>query len=398
MPETLAPPAGTTEWACHDCQRKLTTKGARLPKSWKRLEGDSICNLCWRKRYILRAVTLPIATVVDIPWTEFTGMVRELWAQTTQASNWMLTELYIRDRKRTEAEPKLALMPPAYLYPEVRPRFPALPPQTVASLEQAVKQKYMKRRYEVIWTCSASLPTYRYPTPVPIHNQSWSVFEDGKDQVVSVRFADQRVNFKLRTGARYFRQRSSVAAMINGTAIRGELALYRHGRELMCKIAGWFPRTGSVADRDGTLTVRTSAEGLLTAVNMKDEKLWQYHGDQVRRWIAEHEKVLQRWADDSKAEHRPIPPFAARRRAAVSKHRERMATAIHTMAAMAVNYAVRRKFATLLYDDTYREFAAKFPWFELAAKLKEKCDAAGLEFAQPVKVAAQEELLEPSTE
>jgi hypothetical protein len=86
-----------------------------------------------------------------------------MWAASTQASNWILTELYARDARRTGKEEKLPPMPKIYLYPELRERFPELPSQAVASLENTVKAKYRAKRYETIWTAKSSLPVYRYP-------------------------------------------------------------------------------------------------------------------------------------------------------------------------------------------------------------------------------------------
>jgi hypothetical protein len=57
-----------------------------------------------------------------------------------------------------------------------------------------------------------------------------------------------------------------------------------------------------------------------------------------------------------------------------------MATACHTIASLVVNYAIRRQFAAVHYDDSDRTYCEQFPWFELKSKIAEKCDAAGLDF------------------
>ena len=109
--------------------------------------------------------------------------------------------------------------------------------------------------------------------------------------------------------------------------------------------------------------MRTDSERMIVALNAKDEKLWEYHGDHVRRWSAQHLALLQRWSDDSKAEHRPVPPFAERRQAAAVKYRHRMQSAAHEIAAMVAGYAARRKFATVRYDDSVTDFCPQFPRF-----------------------------------
>ena len=69
-----------------------------------------------------------------------------MWAQTTAASNWIMTELYARD-VRPGSEEKMPPMARVYLYPEARARFPGLPSVTVASLENGVQRKYRAVRY-----------------------------------------------------------------------------------------------------------------------------------------------------------------------------------------------------------------------------------------------------------
>ena len=51
----------------------------------------------------------------------------------------------------------------------------------------------------------------------------------------------------------------------------------------MIKMVGWFPRGAVSASRSGSLTVRTSRDSLLVAVNSKEQPLWTYSGDHLRR-------------------------------------------------------------------------------------------------------------------
>jgi hypothetical protein len=45
---------------------------------------------------------------------------------------------------------------------------------------------------------------------------------------------------------------------------------------------------------EGVLFVRTTADAMIVALDRKGEKLWNYHGEQIPRWSAEHRKQLQR--------------------------------------------------------------------------------------------------------
>jgi hypothetical protein len=201
----------------------------------------------------------------------------------------------------------------------------------------------------------------------------------GNRPVVSVRVGDQRLRLGLKDGPRFRRQLAALKQIIDGSARPGELSLYQQSNLIMCKIVAWLPR-GISPERAGTLYVRTDSAGLLVALNAKEHRLWNYHGDHILRWSAEHRKQLQRWSDDEKAEQRPVPPFAQRRENAARKYRSRMHSACHQVSAMIAGYAVRRRFAVVRYDDKVRDFCPQFPWFRLRELIAEKLDAAGITF------------------
>jgi hypothetical protein len=366
---------------CALCNREriMKTDSNRIPAGWKRKDAVLSCGDCWRERYILRAVSIPVVSPLDQSWDEFGKALRVQWALVTQASNWMLTEMYAQDN-RSRDKGKLQPMPRVYLYPETRRRFPGLPSQTCAALEQAIGKKYRAKRYEVVWTCTASLPTYRYPSPFPVPSQGWSVEMENDSPIVSARIGEQRVRFRLRGGHEFLRQLASVRQIVAGEAEPGQMDLYRKGKSVMCKMVAWLPRTAAERGRTGVLRVHTSPDALLVALNAKDERLWIYHGDQARRWSREHSRRLQRFADDSKAEMRPHPPFGAKREAMARKYRDRMDSLTHLAAAMVAGYAARRHFAKVRYEDRGHEFCPGFPWHVLAGRIAEKCDAARIAF------------------
>src|ERR1035438_1774997 len=160
------------------------------------------CPQCWRKKYILRAITMPVSSTLDCSWDELRKALRTMWAQTTAASNWMMTELYARDVRRGSEE-KMPPMARVYLYPESRERFPGLLSATVASLENSVQRKYRAVRYPVVWTAAASLPTHRYPTPFPVPNRGWHATIEADQAIVSVRIGDARYRLRLKRGPQF---------------------------------------------------------------------------------------------------------------------------------------------------------------------------------------------------
>ena len=302
-----------------------------------------------------------------------------MWGLTTRASNWMFTELYARDVRRKD-QPRMPPMPRVYLYHEARVLFPGLPPQSVNSIEHAVQRKYRARRHEIIWTCASTLPTVRYPCPFPIHNQAWSVcFDTGNRPLVSARIGEKRWEFRLRGSQRYQPQLAAFRQMVEGPAKRGELALFKHAdSEIICKMVVWLARLPERKNFDGTLTVHSTPDALLVALDTKGENIWTYNADHLRRWSAEHARLVKRFAEDQGASRCAAPPFAARREAAVGKYRNRMASATHEISAALANFAARRKYAMVRYDDSERGFCPQFPWFELFEKLRYKLDGFGI--------------------
>jgi hypothetical protein len=168
--------------------------------------------------------------------------VAGMWRETTAAANWMMTEFYTRDVRRAPGDDKMPPMPRVYLYPEARLRFPDLPPQSISALEQSVQRKYRAARYEVIWTCGASLPKARYPQPYPIHVQSWDVrFDDGGRPILRMRLGEgvKWWEVRLKGGSQFRRQLAGLRSM----AERGELDVYKnHDGEILCKLVGWIRR------------------------------------------------------------------------------------------------------------------------------------------------------------
>ena len=366
--------------ACCSISRavKPTPKGEpRTPTGWKKLVDAAYCPECWRKQYILRAITMPVASPLDCSWDELRKALRTMWAQTTAASNWMMTELFARD-VRKGSEEKMPPMARVYLYPEARARFPGLPSQTVSSLEQSVQRKYRAVRYAVVWTAAASLPTHRYPTPFPVPKQAWAATIEAEQAIVSMRIGDARHRLRLKRGPQFRRQMAAFRQIAQGEAIAGELAIYDHDGVLV-KMAAWLPREEEKEARADVLTVRTGKDCLLVAVNTKDEELWRYNGDHVRRWAGEHRTQLQRWNEDQKYEQQPVPAFARRRETAVRKFRDRMNSATHEIAAQLAGYASRRHFAQVRYDDSDHSYMGDgFPWYRLRSLIADKLVARGI--------------------
>jgi hypothetical protein len=380
MVETTTPTEEKKEIKCSACTKSALIK-KRIPTGWKRTT-DYFCPNCWGDRYILRAVILPVASPVNISWEDLRAALKTMWTEMTRISNFLIRQLTISDVIRDPEMTKLPTMAPTYFYPELRRLFPVLPSRTIASLEQAVTAKYRAKRREVIWLSSASLPNFRYPQPFTVPNQGWSVKFEDDFPFVDFSIGEHKLSLRLRGGSRYRRQLGMVRSIASGDSVQGELAIYPKDKDIIVKMVAWIPRKESVSkQQSGTLRARSAKDALIIAVDEKDERIWTYHADMVPRWAAEHRKRLQAWSDDSKAEQRPVPAFAQRRNEASVKYHRRVNTAADQAARYLVNYARRRRFASISFDDSDRSFCADFVWFKFVSRMQTLCDEYGMEFA-----------------
>lgn len=394
----------STSITCQECNgireakpSKDETK-AKLPKGWKRFGAKVYCQACVKSKYVLRAISFPVASVVEDEWKDFTTALAEQWGLVTSFSNWSITELAKRDIVRTPDLEKLPAMQPVYLYPEARKRFPALDSGIVASLEQAIQSKYKKLRYEAIWTAATSLPRFKYPVPCPIRKADWQALF-GKDNVplVKARFGGHRWTIRLRGGSAFKYQLAGFKQIESGEAEPCELALYRQiahsgdnraGTEdrqpgggqrtsyrIMCKIAAWFPKR--IKERNGTLQVKTGPDCFLCA-----GASWVVNGDHIRRHVIEHRKRLDRLAQDQKAElrqpRRKRIPINEHRKKLVEKQKNRLDSFCHETSAHLANYAARQGVASVEYDDTDKSYLAEFPWYRLKEMIRYKLDERGI--------------------
>lgn len=386
---------------CAACQDHRKSK--IRPPGWKVAPDQRLyCQKCWAKRYILRAVTIPVAGPVDGTWQELRESLRTCFRATTRLSNWAVSELAKADVVRTTEMERLPKMPHVYLYPGARSLVPEIDTGSTVAILHAVERRYRARRYDVVWLAKQSTPNYRYDRAVyPIRSQDWRAQRGADNEaLVNLRLAGRRWTLRLRGGHQFRRQLRSHAQLVDQLAIAAELTLYeqstgtndnrpgtnrRNGggqrvpKRLMCKLVAWLPRSAAV-ERSGALYVRTSSDALLVALNVKEERLWIYHADHVRRWVAEHQRRVNRWADDQKAEQRPTAAYQGRREASATKYRRRMDAICHEVSAQLVNYADRRRFAEIHYDDSDQTYCDRLPWSKLRQLIAEKADARGIKF------------------
>lgn len=402
----------------------LTPSGApRTPRGWKVVPSGALCAACLRDRYAIRALTVPVAGLVDGTWAELGATLQEAWSETTRAANWIATELYARDVRRAPDDKRLRPMPRIYLYPEVRALFPAISPINLTALIQQVEQTYRKRRYELLWQRAISLPTYRYPVPLPIHAQAWRLEETpGGAMLAHCRIGDRWWALRLRGGAHFMRQREALRQLVRGEALPAAGALFARqmseadaeargasrGRRVWLKLVAWLPRAsaqlGSRAAQVETaasdlLIVRVHGRGVVATVP----------GDHIRRSIGSYTVrrvrlmqqlgVVRRWLP---AERRALQDRLER---LTSRHHPALRTWLQQSAAHVARAAQRAGCAVVEYADEERGFCDPFPWQALRLCVQHAVEGRGLRFVYASGVpmataegtAREDESLEVST-
>jgi hypothetical protein len=188
--------------------------------------------------------------------------------------------------------------------------------QSVATLEREVGRHWRAQRYAVLWTGGRALSSYRYPVPLPLPRQMWSLERAGEAWAISLRLVDRRVRLRLRGGAHFRRQQRLVDRIAAGELTAGAAYLYQRvahegdhrsgtNREarLMVRCSVELPVVGDPG-RSGTITVCTASDALWHAVLAGEERIWTLHEQQLLRAIRRAERQHQALADDLKAERR----------------------------------------------------------------------------------------------
>ncbi len=375
--------------------------------------GQLWCNSCWRKKYVIRAVTIPVSGPIDPEeWPEFREALRTAWAHATNISNWAQTTLYASDVRRKSEDKKLAPMPKIYLYGLAKSEYHAWDDGTIdkasaGDILTQVEQKYRSQRYEILWLASRTLSNYRYPQPFPFRPEGIKIDKIDSRICVEIRVAGRRWKVRLAGSEKNRRQLAGIQHLMDNPELMAQGAIYQvtaHGSDnrngdrgkdngtgikwktrIMLKFVGWFPVKHK--ERDGDLFVNTDVDSLLVAMNTRKDKLWFYNGDHARRLCLKHQdhmRRLQRRADDKKHERRKPRKKNARYRQNVSdisrKDRNRMTSICHEVSASVVGFAARSSLSRIVYNDSERSFSAYFPWAKLREMIKQKAALHGITF------------------
>lgn len=382
---------------CAQCEVEKDA-GERLPRGWKRIAGRVLCGKCKVSAFALRAVTVPIVSPVGMGWPDLRKLLRESFAATTEAANFIVREMAKVDDGLVAAangKRKLGKLPKCYFYPEIRKRWPALASCSVNSLEQAVQAKYRATRLDMVLG-KKSLPSFRYPHPIPVHNATWSVTE-GEDGGLVLSFlcgeSGQRVAVRLKGGVGHRNALRDVRKIIAGDVVQGQLDIMEKGSfpntQLEAKMVAWFPKE---AKRDGwTAALHTGGDAFLSLYNDERRAIYRWNADHVRRRIVAQDDQMQRLREDLKAEKRigrERDGILARMEQLSEQHTRYMHSFCHEVSAQVIGHLSRRRCGLLMLVDSDKSYMPHFPWHKFRTMLVDKANRAGIEIVSSDAEAA----------
>lgn len=372
---------------CDICSVEEDTKGDRIPKGWKRLVGVLHCGKCLRSRFARRAVTIPIVSPVGMGWDDLRKALRQSFDWTTQAANWVLRQLAAHDAGIDPVTKKLGKFAPPEpdgksLYKGVADRW-CIDTRTASCIVRAATAKYGACRLKM-HRGEVSLPSIRYPHPIPVQNATWSITE-GEDGglVLDMPLGRRgRVQVRLKGGVNYRRQLVAVRQLMKGEAVQGQLDIMESGTKVLAKMVGLFPK---VAKRDGwAAALHTGGDAFLALYNDERRAIYRWNADHVRGWIMAQDDRMQRLRDDLKAEKRlgrERDGILARMEQLRDQHHNRMHSFCHKVSAQVIGQLSRRRCGLLMVVDADKSYMPHFPWHKLSTMLADKANRAGIEIA-----------------
>ena len=353
---------------------------------------------------VIRAVTLPVGVPLGRSWEEINPVLRDCWRLSTHAANWCIQQLYRRDTVGVAKTPDAVRMGKeadgrfyAYGSAKSEPWFGdwAGAKQGLNICLKYAHRKYLAERFAVMVKGEQRLLTLRHPYPFPVDADGVKLsYADGGFPVVSLQLPGLgSVPFRLKRRADFGRQLAMFKQLHDGTAIKGEAAIYRNSKgDLLVKLVGKFPKREAVG-REHVCLLHTDPAAFLVA-EIDGRSPWILNADHLKRWQASHPSYRQRASEDSKREKR----MDARQRAFLNqsrelrcdKHNHRLDTAVHQLTAQVARFCERQKVACVVYDDAIRDYLPEFQWHKVQTRLSYKLDALGIQFVARNSVPSEE--------
>jgi hypothetical protein len=347
---------------------------------------------------VRRTLTFPIAEVVGVERKVFVKALRDCLDESTKAANLIVSGMFGQDQPAPPRYGGKIKLPKVKfdgkpIYARVTELMPAMPTGTISAIMQRIRGVYTKKRFDVMGTHSASVPSFRWPYPFYIRRQSFKLSRVKNESAdywlmefsMGSRLADEsrgRYTLRLKGGHEMRRQlRSLETAHAMGSVGEASVTMSRTDGTIKVNLSVAIPR----ADREGKSGQMLAITGGGSFLRFAgDCWLKPYHADHVVTRIKAHDIRRQRIADDLKYEKRwpkrVRASMLAKLDSICAAHNRFIDTFIDQASAMAIGFCVRQKLARLILDTRDRSFVEHFPWYMLAEKFRQKCEARSIEF------------------
>lgn len=284
--------------------------------------------------------------------------------------------------------------PKLYTYPIVSKDFPGAC-TVAASICRSVESKYRKERWK-IGIGQQSAADYRsFPLPLLCNKSSkmLAVEDCGEFLTARIRLLGGWWTVRIAGGSNYRDQIAGIRRVLQCGKIGDSKIWVDRKHRATIGVSCDFPKSDS-RKSTGTLRVCTSRDSLLVMTSPRSDIPHVITGDEARQWIAERERKYRRLWQDRKSggQRRRI---GEKIESAGRKFADRMDSYTHEISKRVVEHATRRKFASIELDMTIKSFAKRFPWFQLADRIRYKCEDAGIEFTDKTQAVAEPSLDKP---
>lgn len=337
--------------------------------------------------FVVRTISIPVAEVLEGgSKVEFKKSLESSLAVCRKIANLAQTACIAQDDFSLKSPPKICPYSAAK----------GLTHSNIASpICRDVLKRYKQLRFKIT-EGRASAPSYRsMPQPLLSNkgNTTFRLFDEGQFLTARLLVGREYWVVRLAGGSNYRDQIAGLRQAIKSASVRdSRVDIDRKGNQILqicirCPIE-------KHRNLKGTLRVSSALDSMLVMSKERSKVPFVINADDVRRWKAEANKRQQRIRQDKKAgvNRRRLREES---RDASLKMSRRLKAKCHEFSSVVVQKAIALRAASIELDLTVRSYLPEFPWFDLAAKISEKCERAGIEFKSVTGTTEKADVFQP---
>ena len=148
-----------------------------------------------------KSMKYEIIKPTDSTWEEFGRVLSELRYKSARIANYTVQLLWQWDNYKYEYKEKNGEYPPItekpYLYKIIRERFPDVGVDIIGQTSRWVENKYSSIRKDM-FMLRKSVLSFKDDMPIFLNNQSYKIYNEGKDYIFDVRLQSKLANGSIR--------------------------------------------------------------------------------------------------------------------------------------------------------------------------------------------------------